>query len=156
MHADATEVRNRIEPIRERREERVAEQQGVTTAQDHFPQARVESDAPERRFPRGETLRSVVVGIVAAEAVPAVDRTLPRGDEQRASFVLAEESRTHFGGVVADRVETVGGCGLEFVSEREDLAKQRVVGIPRVDPFEVRTRDHERELGRGAESGLEE
>ena len=104
MHADATHMRDRLEPFEEAGQPAVVQGERVAATQQDFGDARVGADRFECAAKGMPSRMLLAVRKLAPEAVTAMDGAGARGHQQDAAVVLVQQSLSGQCCEIADRI----------------------------------------------------
>ena len=138
----------------------VVEEERIASGEDHLADRRIGRDRTKRRGRAGRRDPMLGIGELAAEAVAAVDGTGAGRQQERPALVLLHQARRRQRRRLLKRIGHPAGRRGELRPERQDLAEERVVGIPMGHPLEEWTGDKEGKTtgspaGLGGEGGVE-
>ena len=91
-----------------------------------------------------------IVGVrkMTAEAIPAMHRASPRGDQERPPVVFLNQTRPASGGDIPDRIGRKVWWIHSFRMNWQHLPQQRIVRVSRLHSRQETARDEQRKLSR--------
>jgi hypothetical protein len=129
VEAESFEVWDFGELLAEVFEASIAEAEWITAAEDDFADGGIAGDGLQSGGPVIGSAWIFGVGVIAAEAVAAVDSAGRSGHEESSAVVFLKQSRAAACVEVADGIGGEAGVGEEFAGEREYLEEEWVSGV---------------------------